>query len=283
MQESKAVRPDETGDWNLAFLFPHEVAEARERIGLIILPVAPVEWHGPHMAMGCDNLLAHAFARRIARELRCPYFPPLFVGTERERPPDMLESIGFPRDAHIEGMDFPANSVASGYHREETFALVVRDTLGILLDRMRFPSVLIVNGHGAYNQKDTLERLCAERNAGLRGGKRVMWVYPGFPRSLLAGSIAHAGAEECSMLSAMWPGCVDLSRLPAAGKLKNVDFAIVDGETFDCSPTEDHTVREKQDPRLHTDAAWGARIIEEAAKEVIAEVREVLLAGPKGA
>jgi creatinine amidohydrolase len=282
MKESAArpVRPIDEGDWNLAFLFPHEVVEARERIGLILLPLAPVEWHGPHIAMGCDALLAHAFARRLARELRCPYYPPLFVGTERERPPDMLESIGFPRDAFIEGMDFPKNSVKSGYYREEVFAAVVRDTLDILFDRMGFPRVLIVNGHGAYNQKDVLERLCAERNAGKE--RRVMWVYPGFPRSLLAGSIAHAGAEECSLLSSAWPGCVDLSRLPAGGKLRNVDFAIVDGETFDCSPTEDHTVRERQDPRHHTDPEFGARQIEEAAREVIAEVRASLLGGKGG-
>ena len=102
-------------------------------------------------------------------------------------------------------------------------------------------------------------------------------MYPGFPRSLLAGSIAHAGSEECSMLEASWPGCVDLSRLPKTGKLKNLGFAIVDGETFDGSPTEDYTVREKQDPRKHTDAEWGERLMAEAAEEVVNEVRKTLL------
>lgn len=277
---TQSPRPIDNGDWNMAFLFPQEIAEARERIGLVILPIAPLEWHGPHMAMGCDNLLAHAFARILAARLRCPYFPPLFVGTERERPPDMLESIGFDRDEFIEGMDFPKNTVASAYHREEVFALVVRDTLNILFDRMRFPRVLIVNGHGAHNQSAVLTRLCSEYNAGMKEGQRVIWVYPGFPRSLVAGSIAHAGSEECSMLEATWPGSVDLSRLPQAGKLKNVDFAIVDGETFDCEPTEDHTVREKQDPRLHTDLQWGKELIEQAADEVIGEVKQALLASP---
>ena len=146
-------RPIEQGDWNMTFLFPDEVAAARERNGLVLLPLAPLEWHGPHLAMGCDNLLAHAFARRLAREFQCPYFPPLFVGTERERNPNMLESLGFSRDAFIEGMDFPKNSVASAYFREEVFAAVVRDTLHILFARMRFRRVLIVNGHGADNQR----------------------------------------------------------------------------------------------------------------------------------
>ncbi len=169
MPDTKRVetkRPIEQGDWNMAFLFPDEVAAARERNGLVLLPLAPVEWHGPHLAMGCDNLLAHAFARRLAREFQCPYFPPLFVGTERERKPDMLESLGFHRDAFIEGMDFPKNPVASAYFREEVFAAVVRDALHILFARMRFRRVLIVNGHGADNQRAVLDRLCREFNDG---------------------------------------------------------------------------------------------------------------------
>jgi creatinine amidohydrolase len=272
MSDSNFKRPIEQGDWNMAFLFPGEVAAARERNGLIVLPLAPVEWHGPHLAMGCDPLLAHAFARRLSRELECPYFPPLFVGTERQRKPAVLEALGFDRDARIEGMDFPNNSVASAYLREEVFALVLRDTLNVLLGRMGFTRVLIVNGHGADNQKDALDRLCHELNAG---GTRVMWVYPGFPRSLVAGSIGHAAAEETSLLEACWPGCVDLSRLPAEGKLRNVDYAVVDGETFDCEPTPDHTLREAQDPRYHTNADWGAEQMETAAREVIADVRKV--------
>jgi creatinine amidohydrolase len=280
-----ALRPAEEGgccpvgqgDWNMAYLFPHEVAEARERVGLVILPVAPLEWHGPHMAMGCDNLLAHAFARALAAQLRCPYYPPLFVGTERERPPEMLRSIGFKGSEFIEGMDFPGNSVGSGYYREEVFAAVVRDTLGILFDRMKFHRVLIVNGHGAVNQKEVLNRLCAEFNAGTPAGKRVMWVYPGFPAALLNQSIGHADAAEASMLAASFPECLDLSRLPRRGRLKNTAFAVVDGETFDCSPTRDHTVRAEHDPRKNTDAEQGRRFLADAVKEVVREVKRTLL------
>ncbi|MFB0545883.1 MAG: creatininase family protein [Anaerolineae bacterium] len=277
MDDYSADRPIKNGDWNMAFLFPQEVAEARDRIGLVILPIAPIEWHGPHLTMGCDPLLAHAFARRLAQEFSCPYFPPLFLGTERERDPDILECLGFRREDYIEGMDFPKNSIASAYLREETFALVVRDTLNILFQRMKFWRVLIVNGHGAYNQAEVLDRLCTEFNNAVSTGKRVIWVYPGFPRSPVAGTIGHATSQESSMLAATWPFCVDLSRLPPTGKLKNVDYAVVDGETFDGVPTEDHTLREAQDPRTHTNAEWGREIIEQAVREVVEEVKAVLL------
>jgi creatinine amidohydrolase len=265
-------RPIDEGDWNMAYLFPGEIAEARRRNGLVILPVAPVEWHGPHLAMGCDNLLAHAFARRLALALECPYYPPLFVGTERERSPDMLEAIGLDRDAYVEGMDFPRNEVASAYFREEVFALVVREALSVLIGRMRFRRVLIVNGHGADNQRAVLDRLCREFNASSPAERRVMWVYPGFPRSMIAGAIGHAASEETSMLAATWPSCVDLSRLPASGPLRNVDHAVVDGETFDGRPTPDRTLRADHDPRAHTDPSWGLERIERAVVETLEDL-----------
>ncbi len=267
-------RPIDEDDWNMAYLFPDEVAAARQHTGMVILPIAPLEWHGPHLAMGCDNLLAHAFARRLAKEFQCPYYPPLFLGTERDRRPETLESLGFPRDAYIEGMDFPKHSVASGYFREEVFALAVRDLLNILLGRMQFRRVVIVNGHGADNQLAVMNRLCKEFNASSDPVRRVIWVYPGFPHSLVAGSIGHATSEETSMLAASWPGCVDLARFPAEGKLKNTDYGVVDGDTFDGAPTSDHCLRDEQDPRYHSNAEWGREQIEQAAQEVIIQIKQ---------
>jgi creatinine amidohydrolase/Fe(II)-dependent formamide hydrolase-like protein len=187
----------------------------------------------------------------------------------------MLEALGFYRDQFIEGMDFPGLPVKSAYVREEVFAGMIRDILNILLNRMEFKNVLIINGHGADNQEAVLNRLCKEFNTGCPG-KKVMWVYPAFPRSLIAGAIGHATSQEISMLGAAWPGCVDLGRLPSSGKLKNVEFAIVDGETFDLSPTPDHTLREDQDPRTKTDFIWGESQIETAVQEVVAQVKSKL-------
>jgi creatinine amidohydrolase/Fe(II)-dependent formamide hydrolase-like protein len=151
------------------------------------------------------------------------------------------------------------------------FSLIVRGTLEALFQRMRYSAVVIVNGHGADNQRAVLDRLCAEYNAG--SGRRLRWVYPGFPRSLVAGSIGHATAEESSMLMAMWPGCVDVARLPESGPLRNIDHAVVDGDTFDGASTADFTVRPEQDPRRHTRAEVGEQYVEEAARETVADIR----------
>ncbi len=81
------------------------------------------------------------------------------------------------------------------------------------------------------------------------------------------------------MLASEWPSCVDLARLPAKGVLYNVDHAVVDGDTFDGSPTPDFTVRAGQDPRAHTDPEKGRRFIEEAVAETLAEIRKTLRPG----
>jgi creatinine amidohydrolase len=270
------MHPIREGDWNLAHLFPDEVIEARQRNGIVILPLAPVEWHGPHLTMGCDGLLAHAFSCRLAKELQCPYYPPLYIGTERERQPEVLQSLGFTGEEYIEGMDFPANGIRSAYLKEDFFSLTVRGIVDALLDRMGYQSVIIVNGHGADNQRHALDRLAAEYNA--RGRCRLMWFYAGFPRDPVGSSIGHAAAEESSMLAATWPDCVDLARLPLDGALRYIDHAVVDGVAFDGTPTADYTVRERQDPRRHTDPTAGARYIEEGLKNATAAIQAALLA-----
>jgi hypothetical protein len=171
-------------------------------------------------------------------------------------------------------MEFPANPVGSANLREETFALVTRGILDVLFERLSFRSVPIVNGHGAAHQRSVLARICAEMRAG---GRRLLWVYPGFPRSPKAGSIGHAAAAECSKIEASWPGYVELGRLPASGVLRNLYNRVVDGDTFDGKPTPEHTERERKDLRFHTDPFAGRRLIEEAVLETIAEVRTVLL------
>ena len=50
-------------------------------------------------------------------------------------------------------MDFPANPVKSAYIPEDVFSLVVRCTIDALMRRIGFRHVIVVNGHGADNQR----------------------------------------------------------------------------------------------------------------------------------
>ena len=111
------------------YLRPDQVVAARDRGAPIFLPMGPIEWHGPHLPLGVDPLRARFAAIALAEQMDGIVMPTLFVGTERERSPEMLQNIGFEADEYIVGMDFPDNTLKSHYFREEVFAVVLRNQL----------------------------------------------------------------------------------------------------------------------------------------------------------
>jgi creatinine amidohydrolase len=267
----------------LQYLTPDEAVARRERCSALLIPIAPIEWHGPHLPLGVDPLAAGYDAERAAQILGATVYPTLFVGTERERRPEVLRSLGLPEDAHVEGMDFPANNYKSFYFREEVFALVLRDVIG-MAKANGYQVVYIVNGHGADNQLATIARLCTELDDP--HGQRVIANAPSAPSRKPKAvptvkkkkvSAGHATADETSTMMAFEPDTVHLERLPPPERpLRCADFAIVDGPTFDCFHTPGHTVRREVDPRTQSDAEMGRRQVEASAQRIAARVREIL-------
>jgi creatinine amidohydrolase len=251
-------------------LRPAQIAAARAGCSLVFLPVGPLEWHGPHLPLGTDPLNAQEVSLRLAREVGGVVLPPLFLGTERERRPEMLRSIGFGGDEYIVGMDFPANAMKSLYCPEEVLAVAVRSYLDLLVAQ-GYRLIVILNGHGAENQIQTLDRLAVEYSH-TRPARVLMLM----PTARAVGDYfngSHASRGETSILRAITDS-VDLGALPE-GPLKNIAHAIVDGPTFEGSPTPDHTVRAEDDPRLAT-AEEGERRIVEIVAELAGTIREEL-------
>lgn len=271
----------------LEYLRPGQVLEEMRRLPLVYLPVGTLEWHAPHLPLGTDMLLAHDHAVRLAQEVGGVVHPAIYCGTERERPAQMLRDIGFGGDEWIVGMDFPANSMPSLYYPEESFALMLREALALLAGR-GYRMIAIVNGHGAENHINVLQRLAAAYNA--EGKTRVVVLVP-FPlkydeqgrQSVAAG---HADIYETATMLSLHPETVDLATLPPPGQpLHNTDWAIVDSPTFSGNPTPDHTVRPAHDPRGAT-AEMGAGYIAGVMPRVVEELRRALaeagLAGDRG-
>ena len=78
-------------------------------------------------------------------------------------------------------------------------------------------------------------------------------------------------------MMAMHPDSVDLSALPPLPKpLKNVDWAIVDSDTFRGHPSPDHTLSQEADPRRHASVELGHQMIEQTVAEIEQMVREAL-------
>jgi creatinine amidohydrolase len=235
----------------LEYLRPGQILAAQAERSLVFLPVGSIEWHGPHLPLGVDMLLAHEIAVRAAQRVGGVVHPAVYSGTERERPREMLRSIGFGGGEWVVGMDHPANSVASYYYPEETFGLIVREAIAQLV-RHGYRLIMVANAHGAGNQIATLQRLASAFTAEGPATVRLAIPLPMDTDELghLATEAGHADAYETGAMLHLLPDTVDLATLPASAQpLRNLDFAIVDGPTFSGHPTPDFTVRPTSDPR----------------------------------
>ena len=244
-----------TKDRRFERLLPSQIiAEMAER-PLVFLPLGPLEWHGPHLPLGTDAMIAYQVALRVADRIGGVVLPPLYCGTERERTSWQLKHLGFNGEEWIVGMDFPANGLKSLYLREEFFALQVREMIDLLM-RQGYRLIALINGHGATNHISVLDRLAAEFTAE-RQAQVLHFTAWGNGEPETEGS-GHADASETSQMMALHPELVHLEQLPPLSEpLRYVDYSVVDGSGFDGHPTPDFTVRD--DPRSQATPERGER------------------------
>jgi len=253
-------------------LRPSQIIAEQQRCPLVFFPLGPLEWHGPHLPFGTDPMIAYEVSLRLAHEVGGVVLPPLFLGTERERSPEMLRSIGFRGDEYIVGMDFPGLPMHSLYLPEEVLAIVVRSYLD-LLARRGYRLIVLLNGHGADNQIQTLQRLATEFSN--TGASKALMMMP-VVRTLgdyYNGS--HATRVETAIMQAVTKS-VDLAELPE-GPLRNTELAVVDQPTFEGQPNADFTVRAEDDPRRATPAEGEQHLI-----SITADLAQVIRKELKG-
>lgn len=230
----------------MEYLRPGEILAEKARRSIVYLPIGPLEWHGPAMPFGTDPLMAQEIARAAARITGGVVMPTLFVGTERERPSYILEAKGFEDpNQYVIGMDVPANSMKSFYAREDMFAVIVREHLRLLVQQ-EYKLIVIVNGHGAWGQKSTLERLAIEFS-----NETASKVIVSMPNPVADGEtldFGHGTLVETSMIRGLYDEHVDLGELPPRDvPLKYTDYGIADDIVFEGNRTPGDCVQ--FDPR----------------------------------
>jgi creatinine amidohydrolase len=245
---------------------PEEVVAARKRAAVVFLPVGPLEWHGPHLPLGTDGLIAHHVAVRVARKTGGVVLPATFIGTDSLRPrgrvPQGLGALGIDEDEHVVGMDLPGFPVKGLYYHETVFGAVIREAIR-LLKREPWALIVLVNGHGGPNHKRMLERIAQEES--LSSAAEVLYSETGVVSK--NSDPGHASRSETSKMMALERDLVHVDRLPARDvPLVYRDFGVVDGAAFDGHPGEGFVVPDHADPRLSSpeegqalaDAAVGA-------------------------
>jgi creatinine amidohydrolase/Fe(II)-dependent formamide hydrolase-like protein len=253
---------------------PGQLQARRAECPLILFPLAPLEYHGPHLPLGTDPISATYIAHACCKKLRRGVVrPTMFLGTERERDPDTLESLGFPRNEYIVGMDFPSRQWNSHYLPEEVFALVVAAEVRCLIAQ-GYKTVLIVNGHGAVNHNAVLRRLCIELSHTTPAQVDYSVSFP--DEALAAGAVGHADFIETSQLMYYRAALVDVGALPPRDvPLKYQDFSIVDGPGFTPAAKPDREVPRDSDPR-YANAQAGREYFEKAVAEICGKIEKLL-------
>ena len=266
------IIPDRIRKVRFELMRPEEIIQERKRCPVVYFALGPLEWHGPHLPLGTDALIAYEMAIRAAQQTGGVVLPPLFWGTERERNPQTLRDLGFQDDEWIIGMDFPENSMKSLYLPEESIALAARVTIEKLVEQ-GYRIIAIVNGHGATNQISALERIAKEfthqRNV------EVICVFVSLLEEKGIVDFGHATAGETSKMMAINPDAVDLTQLPSREiPLKYREWAIVDSDAFCGKPNPNLEVQD--DPRVLSSVTKGEESLRAAAEGIAEKVREKL-------
>ena len=62
------------------FMFPKQLAYAKEKRLPMLLPLGTIEYHGPHCAYGCDGLIAQGLAQKLEAERELVILPTFWYG-----------------------------------------------------------------------------------------------------------------------------------------------------------------------------------------------------------
>ena len=255
-------------------LRPGEIVAERDRCPLVYLPLGPLEWHSLHLPVGTDPLNAAHVAEQLAGRIGGVVLPTFYWGTERERSARENRNLGFEEDDYVVGMDFPNHLIKSLYCRQESLALLIREAFNGLI-QLKYKLIVIVNGHGALNHVETLQRLCKEFTG--ESPARCLLANAWITEPFAGFEMSHAEVIETSEMMALHGDCVDMTQLPPTSEpLRNIDYGIVDGPTWQDHPTPDHTVRPEADPRLHASAEIGRGFLRQTVDQLERTVQAAL-------
>jgi creatinine amidohydrolase len=251
-------------------LKPGEILAERERKSIAYLAFGPLEWHGPHLPFGTDPLMAYSLALMLAEKTGGVVMPPVYSGTERERSRAMIAAFGIENpDQYVIGMDTEAVTVPSLYFREEAFAITLREYIRLLV-KLQYKLIVLVNGHGAYNQIETVKRLAVEFSA--ETPSKVIDVFVVLSEEEGGIDPGHATKLETSMVLSQYPEDVDCSVYPPRNvPLKYKDYSIADDSVFLLKPSKDFTV--EHDPRDAT-AELGKSYFKKMVEKYSAQIED---------
>ena len=188
-------------------MFPDQLERAFSECPVVYFPYGLCEPHGPHNAIGLDGLKVHAIACRAA-QAHGGIVAPLDMWHVHETTGYAVwahEAVGQVERTWLTAMP------AWQHFRNVCYHVRQADVLG-------FHAAIFLTGHYGPNWEDLkrlLELLQPQVGTRLCGLPDFEANVPGFDNDNQSGG-DHAGKVETSLLWALQPECVDVSRIPPA-------------------------------------------------------------------
>jgi creatinine amidohydrolase len=187
-------------------LLPHEFRKRLRAKPVAYLPLGTLEWHGPHLPLGSDSIQSEGLMVACARQLGGIVLPPLYLGPDQALIAEDGQTF-YGMDALPDALP-PQQLPGSCYWVSNGFFKVLVDMLLIQLKRTGFQGVF-ADGHGPSRWSWVKD--IPEREA--RFGLKLFGVTSDITRKWKY-QIDHAGQNETSIMLALRPDLVDLTKLP---------------------------------------------------------------------
>lgn len=232
----------------------HELRALADEGAAVVLPVAAIEQHGPHLPVWVDTRLGHEVACRAARKAwerrKVLVAPPVWSGLSEHHMP-YGGTLTLDRD---------------------TFLAVLRGLIGSLA-RHGFRDILIANSHGG----NILASQVAADEAGQAGIATVVsTTYAHEAREAFAEiledqpGIMHACEAETSMMLALEPGLVDTADLAALDTPRGDGFLGAGVASYRWRPFQHMTGNGVSGFPAKASAEKGERLLEAGAETLAA-------------
>ena len=174
----------------LEYLLPHEIRARLAERPVVYLPLGTIEWHCEHLPVGLDGLTAHGLCLRAATQDGGLVYPALYFGTGGGH------SL-YPWTVMMDSENEIAGQIGKTLGRLEDFGV---------------QAAVLFSGHFAPRQLAMIDEIAAAWNAA------------GWAMKVIATAVNridglpfgpdHAGLFETTLLGGLWPGRVQIDRLP---------------------------------------------------------------------
>jgi creatinine amidohydrolase len=259
-------------------MFPWEFTEAIARTPIGYLPLGVLEWHGEHAAIGLDSIKAHAVCMKAAAISGGVVLPALYWATDtREDLEDgsyLTGGIEKGERYHVPGSMF--------WLQPDTYRRLLLDIYEAMR-RRGFEVIIVLSGH--WSRSGNLPVIEESGRIFLGQQPEMRWclltdqdIVPDlhYPRE-------HAAGGETSLLMAIRPDLVDLSRTLATDDLLRSSYASMPEHLERRRETDSKYIGVKtgveddtNDPELTASAQRGRHLLAVISERVAARAQALL-------